>query len=124
MNASTSNAHLTTDYILQDEKGGLHMYRFRPTDAYAGRRDSDQYALMLGMQINEPSHDLLGSIDCRLVQHSHSGPVSSNTRCYIVAKRSHVWDYSQPIGKRESNVVATNHWDSFLTKYRAQAAIK
>lgn len=118
----SQTAHLTTDYILQDAKGRLHIYRHRPTDAYAGRRDSDQYALMQGLFISEPSHDLqLGECECVFNTAVSWGIASNPMTAKIVAKCSHVWDYAQPIGKRMSEENQSVDWKEYFSKYRSQA---
>lgn len=118
----TSKAHETTVYILRDNSGRLHMESYRPTDAYAGRSDRDQYALAQGVFIDGISHDVqLGAVDCRLVTGSHSGLQSKNIKATVMAKRAYVWDYSMPMGQRESNVIATDNWDIILKQYQAQA---
>lgn len=117
------NAHKTTVYILHDNKGQLHMYNFRPTDSYAGRSDRDQYALAQGLHINNPSHDIeLGAIDCRIVYSTHSGLQSKPISAVILAKRSFVWDYSKPIGQRESNVAESASWLAILKEYQSQVS--
>jgi hypothetical protein len=117
-----SKAHQTTVYILRDNSGRLHMYSYRPTDSYAGRSDRDQYSLAQGLHMENPSHDTqLGVTNCRIVTGTHSGLQSKNITATVIAKRSFVWDYSLPMGQRETNAVATAEWDSVLKQYQAQA---
>lgn len=64
--------------------------------SYAGRKDSDQYALMQGLFIDELSHDLwLGEVKChRNIGASWGIHTQDNLTCKIVAKKTFVWDMS------------------------------
>lgn len=65
MTTAANTAHKQTIYILADESGRLTIAQYAPTMSYAGRRDSDQCALMQGIFIDAISHDLsLGPVGC------------------------------------------------------------
>lgn len=117
-----TKTHRTSVYIIQDEKGKLYVYTHRPTDPYAGRKDSDQYSLALGLKIKFPSHDLwLGDVECYQVLPSHSGfTIKENLTYKIVAKQSYFWDYSKPQGKRMLEEKKSKQFDEALKFYRDQ----
>lgn len=122
METLNKKAHKTSNYLIRDNNGKLHVYTYRPTDPYTGRKDSDQYALALGLKINNPSHELwLGEIACTLVLPSHSGFSTINVKCEIVAKKSLIWDYSKPIGQRESETKTSKFWDMLFVEYLQQS---
>jgi len=114
-------AHKQTVYLVQDEKGKLTVVQFAPTMNYSGRKDSDQYALMQGLFIDELSHDLwLGEVKCHRNQAASWGiHTVKDLTCKIVAKKTFVWDMSKPMGQRESEVKATSNFNELITKIRA-----
>lgn len=115
-------AHKQTVYLIQDEKGKLTVVQYAPTMNYAGRRDSDQYALMQGLFIDNISHDLwLNSVSCHRNIGTHSGiHTIKNLTCKIVAKKSFLWDMSASIGKRELEPKKTSNFDATLKEYHKQ----
>lgn len=109
---NTMATHKQTVYIVQDNSGKLHIVQYAPSMSYSGRRDSDQYALMQGLFIDEISHDLwLGEVVCHLNVHTPSGiQTQINITCKIVAKESFLWDMSAPMGSRKSEVKSTSNY--------------
>lgn len=114
--------HRQTAYLITDESGKLHIFQYAPTMNYAGRRDSDQYALMQGIFIDTPSHDLaVGSIvACHRNVGTPSGIHTTVLNCDIVAKQSFDWDMSKPVGERKSNVEEAGNFTELFKKYRDQ----
>ncbi len=101
--------HKQTVYLIQDENNKLTIVQYAPTMNYEGRRDSDQYALMKGLFIDEPSHDLwLGEVKCHRNQGVSWGiNTVNNLICKIVAKKTFIWDMSKPVGQRETEAKMT-----------------
>ena len=113
--------HKQTVYLVQDEKGKLTVCQYAPTMSYAGQRDSDQYACMLGIFIDEPSHDLwLGDVKCHRNQGASWGiNTVKNLTCKIIAKKTFVWDMSKPVIQRETKAKATKNFLPLLKQIQA-----
>ena len=109
-----------TGYFLINEKGMLEMVTFAPDQNYAGRKDSDQYALAQGLFIEDISHDLwLTDVKCYRVVGTPSGlQTIKDLNCKIIAKQTFDWDMSLPIGQRQSNLKKSSKWDECFTFYR------
>lgn len=114
--------HKQTVYLIQDERGKLAVCTYAPTMDYSGRRDSDQYACMLGLFIDEPSHDLwLGDVKCHRNQDASWGiHTVKDLTCKIVAKKTLMWDMSKPIGQRETEAKETKNFSSLLKQIQSQ----
>ena len=108
----TAKTHKTSVYFVQDQNGKIHGVTYRPTDPYEGRRDSDQWALMQGLFIDNPSHDLwLGNVSCHLNTYYHGGiHTNKNLICKIIAKEAYIWDYSKPMGERKTETKQSKHF--------------
>ncbi len=115
------NLHKQSVYIVLDDSGKYHVIQHAPTMNYAGRKDSDQYSLMLGLFIDDISHDLwLGDVNCHLNVHSSSGiQTNKNIKATIVAKKQFTWDMNKPIGERESNSKVTKNFDTLINHIRS-----
>ena len=113
--------HKQTVYLVQDEKGKLTVVQYAPTMSYAGQKDSDQYACMQGLFIDEPSHDLwLGDVKCHRNQGASWGiNTVKDLTCKIVAKKTFVWDMSKPMGQRETEAKATTNFLPLLKQIHA-----
>ncbi len=119
LNAATL-IHKQTVYIIQDEKGELNIFQYAPTMNYAGQKDSDQYSLMQGLFIDEPSHDLwMGEVKCHRNYGTSSGiNTVHNLTCTIISKRSFVWDMAKPMGQRETEVKERFNFKELINKIR------
>lgn len=113
--------HKQSVYIVQDQDSKLHIFQYAPTMTFDGRKDSDQYALMQGLFIDQPSHDLwLGEVICHKNIPSHSGiQTIKGLKATIVAKQSFDWDMNQPLGQRKSNVKETKNFNELIGRIRA-----
>jgi hypothetical protein len=113
--------HKQTVYLVQDETGKLTVLQYAPTMSYAGQKDSDQYACMQGLFIDELSHDLwLGDVKCHRNQGASWGiNTVKDLTCKIVAKKTFVWDMSKPIGQRETETKQTTKFLPLLKQIHA-----
>jgi len=122
---TTSDAHLTSTYILQDEKGKLHHSSYRPTENFRHHRTSgaDAWTLECGCFMDTPTHDywIGDAIDCHIGFMAAWGIETYNVKLKIVAKSKCIWDYSKPVGERSLDAKSTKNYIEMLTKYRNQA---
>lgn len=109
-----------TGYFLINEKGNLEMVTYAPDQNYSGRKDSDQYALMQGLFIDNISHDLwLTDVKCHRVVGTPSGlQTIKDLNCKIIAKQTFNWDMSKPMGERQSDLKKSSKWDECLALYK------
>lgn len=119
-----TEAHKTSSYILQDEKGALYITTYRPTENFKHHRTSgaDAYSLQCGLFIDEPSHNLWLNdvVNCHFNWLSHQGILSRKFQAKVVAKKSDVWNYALPVGERSTDVKKTSNFDTLLLQYRNQ----
>ena len=108
--------HKQTAYILQDEQGNLSIFQYSSDSNQAGQSDRDQYACMIGLFIDNPTHDLwLGKVKCHRNQSASWGiNTVKGLTCKIVAKKSFLWDMTKPIGERMSEVKQTSNFETLL----------
>lgn len=118
------NKHKQPVYIVLDSSGKYHVCQYAPTMNYAGRKDSDQYSLMLGVFIDEPSHDLwLGPVKCYLnIGTTNQIHTLKNLTYEIVAKKQFMWDMEMPIGQRESETKETKNFLPLIKFIRSLTA--
>lgn len=115
-----------TKYILKDKNGKLHLYQYSPEQSYAGRSDRDQYALMQGVFITNPTHDLwLGSVKCIKSIGTPSGIQTFDYPCEIIAKTQYMWDMSKPMGieNRKSETKESKNWKYYFELYLNQSKL-
>lgn len=117
-----NDVHKQTAYILKDKHDQLFVCQHAPSMTYAGRRDSDQVTCMVGMFIDDISHDLeLGPVKCHYNHVTHSGiDTVKNIECTIVAKETFDWDMSKPMGDRKLNSVKSEDYDTVIQDYNKQ----
>lgn len=114
--------HFTTVYFFKNSIGRIFTQSYRPTDGYQGQKASDSYALMQGMFIDNISHEIsVGGATCHLNTASHSGINTKNgISVEIIAKKQLIWDYSKPLGQRETVLNKTSDFDSIFQLYLKQ----
>jgi hypothetical protein len=125
-NTNTSSStlieqHKTSIYIVK-YNNRLYLVSHRPTDSYIGQKDSDQWTNIVGLHINDISHDLwIGQTTCRINTMTPSGIYQQkDLQAEIVAKKSFIWDYSMPMGKREIEAKQTKNFIAMMDAYKNQ----
>lgn len=111
-------------YIIKDENGKLSIFHYAPDQDLSGQKASDSYSLMMGLFIDNPSHELwIGDVVChRNTPVAWGVSTKKDIICQIVAKQQYLWDMSKPIGRRQSDVKKTSNFDVLFASIIKQTA--
>lgn len=112
--------HLTSLYIVADASGKKYLFSYRPTDAYSGRRDSDQSAMYYLPFMFELAHGLELGASVTIGQNHTNSSTTTQVAGVILATKVHGWDYSKPIGERNIEVSQSDNWDNIFAEYRSK----